>query len=88
MLDPNLFRGDHSELKKNYRTRNVDESALSDLAQLSTQRRELVGQVETLKSKRNTSSKEIGNLKAKSRENSEEGKKAAERADQIMKETK
>jgi seryl-tRNA synthetase len=63
MLDINLFRQNPETIRKALRDRQGDPAAVDRVLTLDAQRRELLGQVETLKAERNNVSREIGKSK-------------------------
>ena len=64
MLDINLIREQPELVREALRKRQMDPGAVDVIAGLDVQRRNLIGQVETLKAERNVVSKEIGKMKA------------------------
>ena len=85
MLDPKYFEESGLEaLEQGLRKRNADLSIVSAVRELSVERRKLIAETEKLKSARNSASKEIGALKAKSKTDP----KAAEAAEKRMAETR
>ena len=67
MLDPRYFGEAVSELEAALQRRNADPALVSRIAELSKLRKSLIMQGDALKAKRNQSSQEIGQLKAKSK---------------------
>jgi seryl-tRNA synthetase len=66
MIDPSLFKNDTglAQLKKSLNRRNEKESIFGELIELNKKRRELMTSSENLQGKRNTLSKEIGQLQS------------------------
>ena len=63
MLDQRLLRENLEEVKNRLETRNDDFSYLDEFPKLDQRRREIIGEVEELKAKRNSISKLIGQYK-------------------------
>lgn len=63
MLDPRLLRVNFEEVKRRLETRGGDFSYLDEFPQLDERRRQIIGEVEELKAKRNSISKLIGQYK-------------------------
>lgn len=63
MLDPRLLRVNFEEVKRRLETRGGDYSYLDEFPQLDERRRQIIGEVEELKAKRNSISKLIGQYK-------------------------
>ncbi|MFC1643879.1 serine--tRNA ligase [Candidatus Omnitrophota bacterium] len=62
MLDPKFIRENSDIVRKSLKNRGLDEGAVDEFLQLDRSRRELIQNVEDLKSKKNESSKKIGDL--------------------------
>ena len=84
MLDSRYFQENSGELETALRNRNASADLISELSALSKRRRELITQVEMMKSQRNKASQEIGALKAKAKTDPA----AAAEADKRMAETR
>lgn len=67
MLDPVLFQEEIERLRAGLKKRRKPDSLVSELVALSSERKKILLEVETLKGQRNAASKEIGNLKAKAK---------------------
>jgi seryl-tRNA synthetase len=67
MLDPKFFQDQISELQAALARRHADSKLTSRLGELSKKRKELIVETEGLKSKRNSASQEIAQLKSKSK---------------------
>jgi seryl-tRNA synthetase len=65
MLDVNLVREEPDVVREALQKRNMDTAVVDDMAALDVQRRGLLVEVEALKAKRNTVSREIGEMKNK-----------------------
>lgn len=63
MLDINLIRENPEQVRKSLQDRQVDAEPVDMILKLDRERRELIGEVESLKAERNVGSKEIGRLK-------------------------
>jgi len=63
MLDINLIREDPDLVRMSLRKRQLDPAPVDEVLQLDVERRQVIGQVETLKAERNVVSKEIGAMK-------------------------
>ena len=60
MLDVNLIRKDPARVRKALEVRQMDSAPIDQVLDLDLKRRTIIQEVETLKAKRNTGSKEIG----------------------------
>ena len=76
MLDPIYFQEKVAELERALQSRNTGAEIISTVSELSRKRKELILQTESLKAKRNSSSQEIAQLKAKAKSDPEAGAKA------------
>ncbi|MDX9863785.1 MAG: serine--tRNA ligase [Anaerolineaceae bacterium] len=65
MLDVNLVREEPDVVREALQKRNMDTAVVDEMAALDVQRRGLLVEVEALKAKRNTVSREIGEMKNK-----------------------
>lgn len=63
MLDISLFRENPDVVRKSMRDRNMDDGIVDQIVDLDETRRKLLVEVESLKSERNTVSREIGKMK-------------------------
>jgi len=63
MLDIVLFREEPDRVREALRLRQMDPAPVDQVIELDTRRRDIIGQVEVFKAKRNAVSKEIGQMK-------------------------
>ena len=83
MLDIKLIRENHEELIKKLNTRGGDFSYLSDIVKYDKQKRDVLQDVENLKSFRNETSKQIGALKRNGEDASKLMKEVTDANDKI-----
>lgn len=67
MLDLKFVRANFEEVKEKLSTRGEDLSGLDQFEALDQRRRELIGETEALKSKRNEVSKQVAEFKREKR---------------------
>ncbi len=63
MLDIRLIREDPDQVRAGLRIRQMDTGPVDQVLELDARRREIIGQVETLKAERNLGSKQVGSTK-------------------------
>lgn len=83
MLDIKLIRENHEELIKRLNTRGGDFSYISDIVKYDKQKRDVIQDVENLKSFRNESSKKIGLMKRNGEDASQLMKEVSDANDKI-----
>ena len=76
MLDLRFFDQNLNDLEQALKKRNFSSEFISEIAGLSSKRRELIHQVESKKAARNKASQEIAQLKAKAKSDPEAAKQA------------